>query len=101
MRLLLTALAALSGLPLAALADTHVVTVEGMAFVPASITVRRGDTVVWKNTDLTPHTATAQGRFDSGNIAPQASWTWKAQEPGRLPYVCLYHLGMKGEVIVQ
>ena len=87
--------------PLAAAADTHVVTIEGMAFVPASITVHPGDTVVWKNQDLTPHTATAKGLFDSGNIAPQASWTWKAGAAGRHPYVCLYHLGMKGEVIVK
>lgn len=94
------AFAALAG-PLAAAAETHVVAIEGMAFVPATVTVRRGDTVVWKNKDLTPHTATAQGVFDSGNIAPQASWSWKAGQPGRHPYVCLYHPGMKGEVVVQ
>lgn len=100
MRRALTCLALLA-LPLAAAAETHVVAIEGMAFVPATITVRRGDKVVWQNKDLVPHTATAQGVFDSKNIDPQASWSWTASGPGQHPYVCLYHPGMKGEVIVQ
>ena len=91
----------LAALPPLVAAETHVVTMEGMGFKPAQLTVRAGDTVVWKNQDLTPHTATAEGVFDSKNIAPQASWTWTAAKPGKHPYVCTYHPGMKGEVEVK
>jgi plastocyanin len=85
----------------ASAAETHVVTIEDMKFSPAVLTVRRGDTVVWKNKDITPHTATAAGRFDSRYIAGGQSWSWKADHAGRIDYVCIYHLGMKAAVVVQ
>jgi plastocyanin len=44
---------------------THTVTIEEMRFHPERLTVARGDTIVWVNRDLVPHTATsAAGRFD-------------------------------------
>jgi plastocyanin len=93
--------AALAGTPALAGAKTHVVTVEGMAFAPAELTVQRGDKVVWRNKDLVPHTATAAGRFDSRNIASEKSWTYVAKTPGRYDYVCTYHPGMKATLVVQ
>jgi plastocyanin len=85
----------------AAAAETHVVTIEDMKFQPATLTVQHGDTVVWKNQDITPHTVTAAGKFDSRNIAGGQSWTWKAEHTGRFDYVCTYHLGMKATVVVR
>ena len=75
--------------------------IESMAFAPSTITLKRGEKVVWRNADLVPHTATAAGRFDSGNIAPGKSWTYTAGEPGRYDYVCTYHPGMKAALVVQ
>jgi plastocyanin len=72
-----------------------------MRFEPATVTVRPGDTVVWKNKDLVPHSATAAGKFDSRQIAGSRSWTWTAGAKGRYDYVCLYHPGMKGTVVVE
>nr|WP_255428184.1 plastocyanin/azurin family copper-binding protein [Ramlibacter cellulosilyticus] len=86
--------------PVLAAAGTHVVTIEGMVFHPASIEVKPGDQVVWRNKDVVPHTATAKGVFDSGSIAPGKSWTWKAKGKGRHGYVCVYHPGMIGTVSV-
>jgi plastocyanin len=88
-------------LPAAAAAETHTITVEGMKFQPQSLTVGRGDTVVWRNKDVVPHTATAAGKFDSRQIAAGASWSWKAARTGRIDYVCTYHPGMKATVIVR
>ena len=85
----------------AAAAETHVVIIEDMKFSPAVLTVKHGDTVVWKNKDITPHTATAAGKFDSRNIAGGQSWSWKADHTGHFDYVCIYHLGMKAAVVVQ
>jgi plastocyanin len=81
---------------------THIVTVENMKFEPQSLTVRRGDRVVWVNKDLVPHTATANNhQFDSGNIAPQASWTYVASQDGTFEYSCIFHPTMKATLIVR
>jgi plastocyanin len=88
-------------LPALVAAETHTVTIDGMKFVPAMVTLQRGDTVVWRNKDIVPHTATSAGRFDSGRIATGASWSWTAKEAGRVEYVCTYHPGMAGAVAVK
>jgi plastocyanin len=86
--------------PIAAAAATHTVAIDGMQFVPAALTVRRGDTVRWINRDLVPHTATAAGRFDSRTLAPGASWSWVAARAGRIDYVCTLHPTMKATLVV-
>jgi plastocyanin len=99
MRVVLAALALIAlG---AAAGETHTVMIEGMKFQPETLTVKQGDTVVWRNTDVVPHTATLAGGFDSGLIAPGASWSWTAGQAGRVDYVCTYHPGMKAAVVVQ
>jgi plastocyanin len=110
--LALTALAALpveraSSAPekAAAAPKTHTVKIKGMAYVPATLEVSVGDTVVWVNEDMVAHTATAivDGTtiFDSGVFAPKASWKWVASKPGKIPYVCTLHPTMKGTLIVR
>jgi plastocyanin len=80
----------------------HTVVVEGMAFSPATLTVRQGDVVVWVNKDLFPHTATAQDRsFDSGEIAAGKNWRYVARKTGTLAYVCSLHPTMKAALIVK
>lgn len=94
-------LAAAAALPATAGAATHTVTIEGMKFMPASVTVKKGDRIVWKNKDVVPHTATAKGAFDSGSIAAGKSWSYVARKPGRYDYVCTFHPGMKATLVVQ
>ena len=38
------------------------VTIRSFKFEPATVTVNVGDIVEWKNDDIVPHTATADGR---------------------------------------
>lgn len=99
--LLACGLAAAWALPGAADAATHTVKIEGMQFVPASLAVRRGDTVVWHNRDVVPHTATARGAFDSGHIAAGQRASRPLKKAGRYDYVCTFHPGMKAVVVVQ
>jgi plastocyanin len=87
--------------PLAAAAAEHTVIIEGMKSQPANLVVQRGDKVTWVNKDVVPHTATAKGVFDSGQIANGAKWTWTATKAGDFPYVCTYHPGMKAQVTVK
>ena len=99
MRWLLAVSLAAGGVALAA--GTHEVKIEGMQFSPATLTVQRGATVTWRNDDLVPHTATAAGKFDSGNIAPGHTYSRKMDRPGDYDYVCTYHPGMKGRIEVK
>lgn len=82
----------------AAAGETRVVNIEGMRYQPASLTVRPGDRIVWRNLDLVPHTVTQAG-FDSGRIDPGASWSLEVREPGRHSYRCTLHPGMRAAFI--
>ena len=80
----------------------HTVVIDGMLFIPAELTVKRGDTVRWLNKDAFPHTATSQAKgFDSRDIAPGGSWKFVAAKPGSYPYLCTLHRTMKGKLIVK
>ena len=81
--------------------ETHTVLIDGMQFQPQTLTVQRGDKVVWHNKDIVPHTVTASGRFESGLIAAGASWSWSPGPAGRYDYVCTFHPGMKSTVVVK
>lgn len=86
--------------PAVAVGGTHTVSIEGMKYHPATISVKPGDVVVWRNNDVVPHTVTAAGKFDSGQIAAGASWSWTATKGARIEYVCTYHPGMKAVVLM-
>lgn len=94
---------ALLGIPKAAGAApaTHTVVMQATSFAPQQLTVRRGDTVIWVNKDPFPHTATAAGVFDSGSIAADGSWHYKANGPGEYHYVCTLHPNMKATLRVR
>jgi plastocyanin len=55
---------ALAAASVPAQAGTIQVAIEGLIFSPAEITAKIGDTVVWRNKDISAHTATARGGFD-------------------------------------
>jgi plastocyanin len=78
------------------------VEIRGFAYLPATLEVAAGDTVVWINRDALPHTATADGRsWDSGSIGAEQAWRLTAPSPGSQPYYCAFHPVMRGEVVVR
>jgi plastocyanin len=93
--------ATLAGAAAADRARTHQVVIQGLLYVPETLTVRTGDVVVWINKDPFPHTVTATGAFDSGSIAPGKSWRYSAKQPGTHPYLCTLHTTMKGTLRVE
>ena len=82
---------------------THTVVIAEMQFSPRSLSVRRGDTVVWINKDFFPHNVTAQqgGTFASPELAPNQSWKYVAVEAGSFIYVCTLHPTMKAMLQVK
>ena len=75
---------------------THTVTISGTRFHPKVLTVKTGDSIVWVNKDLFPHTATSRaGGFDSREIGAGRSWTYTARATGEFPYRCTLHPTMR------
>lgn len=101
-RLVMCVLAAGTVVSVAAAAATHTVVMEGVAFVPQTLTVKQGDTVVWVNKDPFPHTATAEDRsFDSGEMGADKTWKYTVSKKGKVPYLCALHPTMKGTLVVE
>jgi plastocyanin len=79
---------------------------QGLNYVPASVTVAKGGSVVWKNNDPVPHTVTSTSvpsgasSFDSGNMNANATYTVAFTVDGTYQYKCSYHPWMHGTVIV-
>ena len=82
----------------------HTILIDGMRFIPQTVEVRQGDTVVWRNKDPFPHTATvseSKGGPASPVIAAGARWTYKATRRGSYPYLCTLHRTMTGQLVVK
>ena len=82
----------------------NTVTMAGISFSPATITVTVGSTVTWKNNDGIAHTSTSDtGVWDSGNMAAGSTKTTTFTTAGTFPYHCIYHasMGMRGTVVVK
>jgi plastocyanin len=96
--------------PAAQVAQSGTVTVnmKDMTFEPATITVKPGTTVVWKNTSQIPHVVTSDtGLFDSGQAPSQwlpfgKEFSYTFDKAGTYSYNCPPHkaAGMVGKVIV-
>lgn len=90
-----------------------------LLFAPDTVRVRAGETVLWRNSSMLPHTVTADPSkavsadnvelpagaepFDSGNIDPERTWSHTFTVPGTYRYVCVPHelAGMVGVVVVE
>jgi plastocyanin len=81
--------------------DGAAVSIVDFAFQPASIEVATGGTVTWTNTGQAPHTVTADdGSFDSGTLAPGATFSQTFATAGTFTYHCNIHPQMTATVIV-
>lgn len=74
-----------------------------MTFQPRVLELQRGDTVVWINRDLVPHTATAERKpaWTTGSLAQDQSGQYVARRTGEDPYFCEFHPVMKGTLIIR
>ena len=71
------------------------------AVAPQHLDVLPGDTVRWTNNSVRTHTVTADdGAFDSGRIVPSATFTRTFTAFGDVPYHCVLHPFIRGDVSV-
>ena len=75
------------------------VVIRGFKYHPATLTVRAGTRVTWRNDDSSPHTATAKG-LNTRTVSQGQSSTLTLRRPGRDAYVCVFHPFMHGTVVV-
>lgn len=100
--------------------DTVVVEMDNrLRFLPDTVRIRAGQTVVWRNTSDVVHTVTADPSlavrpenvrlpagaepFDSGDLVPGGEFRHRFEVAGEYVYFCIPHelAGMTGVVIVE
>ena len=99
-QLLAAGAAALAGGTLARAHDGTVhVTIDKLAFQPAEIEVKAGETIEWTNKDPFAHTATVKGGWEVP-IPPGKSATHVATADDSVDYYCRFHPNMRGRIKV-
>ena len=96
-----------------------VVEMNELKYVPATLRIKVGDTVTWRNTDRVTHTVTddptkarnkASARlpegvqpWDAGNITRGQTWSRRFDVPGEYSYFCIPHelAGMVATIVVE
>jgi plastocyanin len=84
-------------------AVTRAVSMTGGAFSPKTVRAIPGDIVRWKNNDPVAHTTTRRSQvaaWNSGSVAPGATFSRTFTAAGTYGYVCTIHDGMAGTVRV-
>lgn len=86
--------------------ETAAVTIQGFAFAPAALTVKKGTTVIWTNLDAAPHLVVADVAvagapyFSSPSLATGASYSFTFNQVGVFSYFCQVHPRMRATVTV-
>jgi plastocyanin len=81
---------------------TSTVSIQSMAFSPASLTVNAGTTVKWTNNDNMTHTVTSDDgtSFNSGDLTAGNSYSYQFKVSGTYNYHCALHPEVKGTIVV-
>ena len=89
-----------TGTPVSIVSQASILT--STAYAPSPISIAAGDTLTWTNNDVTAHTSTGDdGSWNSGSIAPGASFSKTFPSAGTFVYHCTIHPGMVGTVTVR
>ena len=83
----------------ASLPRQHIVEIQAFSFQPQRTVVSPGDTIVWINRDIVPHTVTANGgTWESQTLEEGQSLTVVVKNSGVYSYFCEFHPHMTGEL---
>src|SRR5215210_839469 len=87
--------------PVARAASPGSVTIKDFSFGPGTITVNAGESVTWRNSGPSGHSATARdGSFNTGVLPKGKSASHTFSKAGSFSYICTPHPFMKGTVNV-
>lgn len=82
--------------------DTVSVGIKDIKFVPATITAKVGQKIVWTNNEAIVHnvTATEGADFESDSLSEGDTFEFTAKAAGTIDYVCTIHPGQNGSITV-
>ncbi len=67
------------------------VNIKNFEFVPKSLTVKAGTTVVWTNSEGRHLVEADKGEFKSDVLTAGKTFEFKFDKPGKYAYHCIYH----------
>ena len=82
-------------------AETITVQMNNVAYAPATISAKVGDTVVWNNGDIVAHSATARDKSWDLMVMPKKSASLAVKKAGSIEYYCKFHPNMVGHIEVK
>jgi len=82
---------------------TYNIEIKDFAFSPASLTINKGDTVIWTNKDSVPHPVTSDSgnELNSGTLSQGQTYSHTFSAAETFFYHCSVHPMMKAKIIVQ
>lgn len=80
--------------------QAHNIDIKNFEFMPGTLTVQRGDRVIWTNLDSATHKLNST-EFTSGNLEHDDTYSHVFNSRGTFNYNCLIHTSMKGKIIVE
>lgn len=81
--------------------EQKTITIQNFKYSPATLTVKAGTIVTWKNLDNMNHTITAENGSFSEAVAYGKSVSYTFTKPGTYNYKCTLHPTMVGKIIVK
>lgn len=79
-----------------------VILIRDFRFEPEEVIIKAGTEVTWRNEDGAPHSViSADGSFESDNLSPGDSFSFKFQKTGEYEYQCGIHPSMIGKIVVE
>jgi plastocyanin len=78
------------------------VSMKDIKFVPAEITAKIGQKIVWTNREAPAHnvTATSGADFESETLSQGERFEYTPSKAGKIDYVCTIHPGQTGAITV-
>ena len=77
-------------------AREHVIPIAAMRFGAVPAGIKAGDTILWVNRDIVPHTATARDRSFDVTVQPRQSARVTLGRAGTFAFYCRFHPAMQG-----
>jgi plastocyanin len=82
--------------------DNVEISMENLAFTPASVTIPPGTNITWVNNDSVTHTVVSdEGLFESDEMSGSGTFSHVFSNPGTYSYHCSLHPTMKVTITVQ
>ena len=78
----------------------HQVSIKGFAFVPQELHVMAGDTVIWVNHDIVPHSIVISGTEEAISPEFDKGENFMYVVKSKMDYECGLHPSMKGIIII-